>query len=313
MNKGNILIKILGILFLAIIFFSCNKKVTTYTYIDTISKKLGDLTWDFKDGTLTISGQGAMPNFSVMNDAPWIYGDGSHKNITSVIINEGVTNIGDSALKNLKNVVSISLPLTVTNIGESAFENCTSLTSIIIPDGVINIDDSAFKGCSKLNQIEIPDSVINIGYGAFEGCARLIQIEIPDSTIKIGRNAFIDCTGLINVILGEKLQLIGSDAFFRCENIQTITSKNPIPPVYELNGFFDLQGLFGEDRFFNKCRLIVSDEFTSKYKENNFWRLFFMTSEERSLEFIIRSEEKSKDRIRRGGNFSEGEPFFKAP
>jgi len=154
-----------SILLFFILFISCEKV-----------NKTGDLTWTLKNGTLTISGQGAMPNYADAyntNDAPW--GKNDRLNITNIIINEGITNIGDNAFINLINVVAVSLPDTLTNIGKNSFKNCSGLTLISIPNGVINIGDSAFQGCNNLIQVILSSSPLNIDKSAFEDCGKLIQ------------------------------------------------------------------------------------------------------------------------------------------
>ena len=71
------------------------------------------------------------------------------KNITSAVISDGVTSIGDSVFNNCTNLKSIVIPDSVTSIGDRAFSGCKSLKSIVIPYGVTSIDASAFKGCSE--------------------------------------------------------------------------------------------------------------------------------------------------------------------
>lgn len=85
-----------------------------------------DLTWILDDeGTLTISGTGAMTNF-VFGESPW-YGNAAIKN---VIIEEGVTSIGDDAFDGCSELTSVSIPASVTAIGDLAFFECDSLTNV---------------------------------------------------------------------------------------------------------------------------------------------------------------------------------------
>ena len=69
-----------------------------------------------------------------------------------------------------KSIKSVIVPDGVTEIGWHAFEGCTSLTSIDIPDSVTKIESGAFEGCTSLTSIDIPDSVTEIGGHAFENC-----------------------------------------------------------------------------------------------------------------------------------------------
>ena len=74
-----------------------------------------NLTYTLEDGTLTISGTGNMPNW-IVDDTPW-----SGSSITTVIIESGVTSIGDYAFFNCYDITSVTIPSTVRSIGESAF------------------------------------------------------------------------------------------------------------------------------------------------------------------------------------------------
>ena len=99
-----------------------------------------NLTWTLDAaGTLTVSGTGAMKDYNYRG-APWYQ---SRDSIKTVVIESGVTTIGDSA-----------------------FEDCSSLTSITIPEGVTAIGDFAFADCSSLSSITIPEGVTTIGQGS---------------------------------------------------------------------------------------------------------------------------------------------------
>ena len=70
-------------------------------------------------------------------------------------------------------ITSIVIPDSVTSIGNSAFGNCSKLTSIEIPDSVTSIGERAFSNCSSLTSVTIGDSVTSIGYYAFYNCDSL--------------------------------------------------------------------------------------------------------------------------------------------
>ena len=123
-----------------------------------VSGTCGDnVYWSFSNGTLTISGNGKMYDYSDSDNtsfnttAPW----GNHRDyqIKKVIIAQGVSSIGDCA-----------------------FSGCTSLTSVAIPDGVTSIGRGAFYYCTSLTSVAIPDSVTSIGYYAFYNCDSLTDV-----------------------------------------------------------------------------------------------------------------------------------------
>ena len=120
-----------------------------------------NLTWKLDaDGTLTISGTGTMKDYNSSDNLSPVY---SNSKIKKVVIEKGVTSIGESAFENCSNLTSITIPGSVTSIENFAFCICTGLTSITIPDGVTNIGNSAFSFCRSLTSITIPDSVTSIG------------------------------------------------------------------------------------------------------------------------------------------------------
>jgi len=93
--------------------------------------------------------------------------------VTSLVIPDGVTNIGSSAFQNCSNLTSVTIPNSVTNIGASAFSGCSKLESITIPNGVTSIGSSAFKKCSSLTSVTISVGLTCIGTDAFSGCQRM--------------------------------------------------------------------------------------------------------------------------------------------
>ena len=130
-----------------------------------------DLTWTLENFTLTISGKGRMMNYLLV-EAPW-----------------------HSYPNTIKNLV---IECGVTSIGNSAFKGCKRLRSVTIPDGVTSIGDSAFKGCEDLTEITIPRSITSIGKYAFLGCRNLRRAQILSNVMTIDRNAdaFAYCDSL---------------------------------------------------------------------------------------------------------------------
>ena len=144
-------------------------------------------TFDEETGVLTISGTGNMENWEYENKAPWYE---IRESIKEVIIEEGITSIGDYAFAICTSLTSVEIPEGVTSIGICAFGGCTSLTSIEIPDSVINIKNYAFCFCASLENIEIPENVNSIGASAFEGCTSLTNITIPENLTNIEYDVF---------------------------------------------------------------------------------------------------------------------------
>ena len=188
-----------------------------------------NLTWKLDDeGTLTISGKGAMTEWVNIDSAPWK----TYSNtINKVVIQPGVTSIGKNAFSLCTNLESITIPKSVTSIGWGAFQECGSLKSITIPEGVTSIERSVFYECSSLTSITIPKSVTSIGWSAFQGCSRLKSITIPEGVTSIEWGAFQGCSSLMSITIPESVTSIGEDAFYGCENLRSITIPEGVTSI----------------------------------------------------------------------------------
>ncbi len=198
-----------------------------------------NLTWSLDGGTLTISGEGAMADYSYSAGAPtspWI---ASADAITNVVIGNGVTSIGIYAFSELENLTSVTIPSNVASIGSSAFFSCGALTSITIHSGVESIGNSAFANCRSLKAVTIPSGVTSIGDGAFKGCLMLEEVTIPSSVITIGNNAFLNCPDLETVTIPSSVTSIGSNAFASCTSLEEVNlpcNWDEENPLYTFDG-----------------------------------------------------------------------------
>ena len=153
-------------------------------------------------------------------------------------IRKGIKIICDEAFADCKfigcrSLTSLVIPDSVTNIGDYAFWNCRSLTDIVIPDGVTSIGKCAFEGCSALSSVVIPDSVSCIGFGAFENCSSLHSVVIPDSVTNIGDYAFWNCRSLSEIVIPSSVTSIGDAAFEDCSSLSSVVIPES---VVNLNG-----------------------------------------------------------------------------
>ena len=149
-----------------------------YTASGTCGAQGSNVTWTYCGGVLTISGTGAMKNYTYAdaNTVPWYYF--RTYNITSIVIEEGVTDIGDYVFFGCSSVTSVTIPNSVTSIGNAAFRNCSSLASITIPETVLTIGNLAFYSCPALTSITFPNSVTSIGNAALNYCSALEDIYV---------------------------------------------------------------------------------------------------------------------------------------
>ena len=167
------------------------------------SGDFGPLKWKYDTGTktLTISGQGEMPNYDWKHRAPW---EEHLKTVELVVFEDGVTRIGDYAFFEAVKLDSVKLPNTLKKIGNRAFGTCYNLRLTRLPDGVQEIGQSAFNACSKVALPTLPSDLQKIGNGAFSWCESMTSVTIPAGVTEIGNGAFGACKNLpaINVAAG---------------------------------------------------------------------------------------------------------------
>ena len=131
-----------------------------------------NLTWTVsKDGVLTISGTGAMADYNDSDNlSPW------HKAgiaVTALVVEEGVTSIGENAFVGMSGLSEVTLPGSVESVGDSAFAFCSGLTKVTISEGTKTIGEKAFADCEVLAKVYVPASVESIADTAFDGCPYL--------------------------------------------------------------------------------------------------------------------------------------------
>ena len=196
------------------------------------------VTSTFTSKTLTITGSGAMPDFDFPNGslAPWWNYEALGMNALSeidfdikgklktVIIGEGVTNVGDYALFFLPAATQVTLPDSVTSIGRYGIAMCSKLTGLSIPKGVTGIGDFGLAG-NGLTAITLPDGLQSLGRGAFDSCASLTNTTLPAAITAVPGKCFADCTKLLNVKYAGTVTAIGDLAFESCKAL----TAAPIP------------------------------------------------------------------------------------
>jgi len=205
----------------------CDKVVEKgYTYWNE-----GNLTWKLDaDGTLTISGTGAMKNYDSIDNLSPVY---NNLKVKKVVIEKGVTSIGELAFYKCSSLTNITIPGNVESIGESAFYSCDNLMDVTLQDGVKSIGNAAFILCNNLTNIVLPNSVTSIGYFAFKDCTSLTSIKIPDSVTSIGSSAFENCSSLTSITIPDSVTSIGNYAFNNCKSLTSITIPDSVTSIGE--------------------------------------------------------------------------------
>ena len=184
------------------------------------SGECGDnLTWTLdEEGLLTISGTGDMWDWGDPNSAegaPWRK---RREKIKELIIEEGVTSIGDNAFMYCGKLRGkLIIPEGVTRIGEYAFSQCDGFSGdLIIPDSVTEIGSYAFETCAFDGNLFLSNELIKVCTGAFLDNSFVGELDIPETVTYIGGYAFTGCDFTGTLELPEKLTFLGHDAFGGC-------------------------------------------------------------------------------------------------
>ena len=194
----------------------------------------GDCTVTLSNGTLTVSGTGAMADYDNLSDLPWINNSGD---ITSVVVESGVTSVGMSAFCSFENMTSVTLPEGLTAINDMAFNGCSSLQSITLPEGLTAISSNAFSGCSSLQSITIPSTVTSIGSDAFYSCSEMTSVTLPEGLTAIGGTAFASCSSLTSITIPSTVTSIGDMAFIFCSVMSDVYIYAPSLTTYGNTAF----------------------------------------------------------------------------
>ena len=184
------------------------------------------------------------------------------RSLTSLVIPDSVTNIGDYAFKGCISLAEVVIPNSVTNIGKFAFSRCKSLRNIIIPDSVTSIGNNAFGWCKSLTSLVIPNSVTSIGDWTFSGCSSLSEVVIPSSVTSIGGWTFKDCGSLSTIVIPSSVTSIGESAFSGCSSLSEIVIPSSVTSIGE--------SAFGGCNFPND----IEQELISRFGEEIFEETF---------------------------------------
>lgn len=158
--------------------------------------------------TVTISGTGDMSNYKVSNLSPFI----GKKDIDQVVIEDGVTSIGDYAFAGCDNIKSFKMANTVTYIGAYSLYKTSGIESMNISTNVQTIGISAFRG-SHIPNVILPDTLTTLGMRAFFECTHIETLSIGKGITAIPRQAFESCNSMIDVDMGENVTSIEDSAF----------------------------------------------------------------------------------------------------
>lgn len=227
-----------------------------------------NLSWTLdNNGVLTITGMGAMKDYTWDENVRLDWYVNYKKDIRSVVLDNRITHIGNYAFDKCTNIESVrytgytgnagvALPESVTTIGVHAFSDTGVTGTLKLPEHLTEIDSSAFYHCRKLNgELKLPDTVKEIGGFAFHSCGFTGKLELPASLENIGNDAFDFCsgltgkltfpskmneidfsifqgTGITEVVIPSSIETVRDFAFKSCMNLKKVYLPTKMPTIY---------------------------------------------------------------------------------
>ena len=198
-----------------------------------------NVTWVLTtDGTMILSGTGAVAAYDDRKDAPWggyndqilglevqkgitsVSGFGYCRNLREVSLPEGLISLGKSAFLSCAQIQEIRLPKSLKTLGDGALAGCRSLTEIELPEGLEMIDSYALASCD-FTSVVIPASVTEMGFAVFDCDYNLKTVEIKGNVLCL-RETFHDCKALQEVLITGGVETIEERAFYKLKSLERV-------------------------------------------------------------------------------------------
>lgn len=191
------------------------------------------LTWTYSAGTLTVSGDGAMTDFTEEDMAPWY---SFRDQIRRVVLADGLTSIGNLAFYDCSGISVVTIPDSVRSIGIFAFSDCTSLTMVDFGVNVGVIAEGAFYNCTALEAAKLPVGLTTIGDRAFYRCESLMSVTVYSNVIHMGHSVFAYCKSLVKAEIAAGIISLPAWTFYGCDHLSVIALPNTLVDI-EDNAF----------------------------------------------------------------------------
>ena len=190
------------------------------------------ITWTFEpiEGVLTIEGEGAMPDWSYSEGAPWyLY----RSRIFRVVLGDKITSIGAYAFNECARLTEVdAAEATLGVIGAGAMSNCVQLETFKFkPASNLDVGADAFFGCTALKTVDLGADEGAVGAGAFSGCTALTEAALPKVMFTLEPETFLDCAALSKLNVPEELESIGKSCFRGCEALPDLTFPDSLVSV----------------------------------------------------------------------------------
>lgn len=213
---------------------------------DGESGSCGDgLSWNLSAGTLTITGSGAMRDYSETAMAPW---HSLREEVLRLELPAGLTKIGSMAFYECSNLITVTIPDSVGVIGDFAFTGCEKMEYMTMGSGVRTIGQYAFSECYMLRALQLPGGLESIGNKAFYRCESIPSVIIPQSVTSLGILAFGYCKSLVSADIRANIKSIPEFLFYECNLLTSVSLPSSINSMgsYVFEGCDQLSTIYYE-------------------------------------------------------------------
>ena len=222
--------------------------------------------------------------------------------ITSIILPNSITSLGNSCFKYCHNLTSVKLPDNITVLGDEAFCTCDKLSSVKLPTTLTSLGKWCFQHCG-ITTLTLPNSITTIGQGCFYSCSNLETVTLPQNITNLPDFAFNDCKKLSGITLHEGITSLGESCFAGCSSLTSIKLPKSInkitgPALYgcfkdcsnlsevtcqwdNLDGIDVSSHTF--DNIFSEAKLYIPKGTTAMYKAKIPWSNFKYIIEENDI------------------------------
>ena len=186
----------------------------------------GEATWTLKGDTMYITGQGMLSGVSNADCQPWEY---FQDQIRHVVVEDGVTLIGDVIFAHTYNLETVTIADSVTEICEGAFRNCYALKTVKLPANLQRLGNFVFAYCEKLESAELPDSLTEMGGSVFTGCSSMTSVRLPNDLYDVQQMNFDSCMSLTEVTIPAGVGFLRHASFPNSFNLKKVVFEGDQP------------------------------------------------------------------------------------
>ena len=196
-------------------------------------------------------------------------------NLTSVKLPDNITSLEDETFMTCSKLSVIELPKKLISLGQYCFMNC-NITKLTLPNSITTIGQGCFYSCSNLETVTLPQNITNLPASCFKDCKKLSGIILHEGIISLKDCVFENCLGLTSIKLPKSINILAGGCFKGCSNLSEVTCLwNNLDDIDVANSTFN--------NIFSEAKLYIPKGTTEIYKAKEPWSNFKYIIEENDI------------------------------